>query len=180
MEEHTIRAKFVALHPVMDERVTRLWAGGGRGVGGRRDRDRRTRDGALAHDDPRRSGGASRGRGRGRRRGGAAAGRRPSAHRGRDARDRAGVGSAGRNRDPGRSRVPVAVDVEEYPAPRRGTGDQGYPPSARRKLGSSCTRAGTASRRRRRRWRGRRTRTATINSSISTTGSTRSRRGAHP
>lgn len=27
MEEHTIRAKFVALHPVMDERVTRLWAG---------------------------------------------------------------------------------------------------------------------------------------------------------
>src|SRR5438128_12656152 len=27
MEEHTIRAKFVALHPVMDERVTRLGAG---------------------------------------------------------------------------------------------------------------------------------------------------------
>ena len=27
MEEQTIRAKFVALHPVMDERVTRLWAG---------------------------------------------------------------------------------------------------------------------------------------------------------
>ena len=27
MEEQTIRAKFVALRPVMDERVTRLWAG---------------------------------------------------------------------------------------------------------------------------------------------------------
>src|SRR5207237_9739476 len=27
MDEHTIRTKFVALHPVMDERVTRLWAG---------------------------------------------------------------------------------------------------------------------------------------------------------
>jgi hypothetical protein len=27
MDEQTIRAKFVALHPVMDERVTRLWAG---------------------------------------------------------------------------------------------------------------------------------------------------------
>ena len=26
-DEQTIRAKFVALRPVMDERVTRLWAG---------------------------------------------------------------------------------------------------------------------------------------------------------
>ena len=127
MEEHTIRAKFVALHPVMDERVTRLWAGAeaealgdggiaivGRATGLSRTTIRAGREelrAGVAADD-------------------VVAVRRPGGGRPRieDATPEIVQAlEACRTRDPGRSRVPVAVDVEEYPAPRRGTGDAGVP-----------------------------------------------------
>jgi len=144
MEEHTIRAKFVALHPVMDERVTRLWAGAEAEALG---------DGGIAIVG--RATGLS----------------RTTIRAGREEL-RAGVAAddvvAVRRPGGGRPRIedatPEIVEALEAlvetvtrgdpESPLRWTskstrrlaeelGTQGYP-SARRKLGSSCPRAGTS------------------------------------
>ena len=113
--EAAVRTKFLALRPVMDERLTPAVGRRRSGrAGRRRDRDRRTRDGAVAHDDPRGPRRVARGRERRGRGAGPTRRRWPAADRGDDAGDRRGAGVAGRSGDPRRSGIAAALDLEEH------------------------------------------------------------------
>ena len=133
--EAAVRTKFLALRPVMDERLSRLWAGAeadALGDGGIAIVERAT--GLVADDDsrgPRRIARRRERRGRG---AGPTRRRWPAADRRDHAGDRRGAGVAGRSGDARRSRIPAALDLEEHAQARDrvdGPGLRGQPAEGR-------------------------------------------------